>query len=362
MAAPPRPAPARFGIEEEFILLDEDSLVPLALGDGTKERVTRGCTVGTVMSEYLTSQVECATDPVTTRADAEEQLRHLRGLLGSLAAEHRAIAASTGAPFASTRTVVVSPSAHYDAVSAQLAHITRGHEVCGLHVHVEVADDEERVRALDRVRGWLPLLLALTGNSPFADGLDSGFASWRSILIRRLPSSWCPPRFRDLDDYHAHVAQLIELRAISEASSLAWDVRLSERFPTVEIRVFDAQLDPADSLFAAALCRGIVRADDGRASFGELDGIDASLWMAARRGMDARIVDPTTGAVAPAWDVADRMLHTIAPVLAEHGDEEFVRERLARLHVEGTGAERQRRAFAAGGIGALRRLLAEATG
>lgn len=348
--------PARFGIEEEFVLLDAESLVPLAMGDGAKERITGRSSLGEVMAEYLTCQLECATDPLSSLNEAEAQLRHLRGLVSALAEEHGAVATASGTPFATTRTLAVSPSAHYEEVSAQLGHITREHEVNGLHVHVEVPDPDERIRALNRLRGWLPLLLALTGNSPFANGLDSGFASWRSILIRRLPSSWCPPRFRDLDDYHAHVAQLVDLRAIAEPASLAWAVRLSERFPTVEARVFDAQLEPEDTLFAASLTRAIVRTEDGAASIGELDGIDASLWMAARNGMDARIVDPTTGTVSAAWDVADRMLSAIAPALEEAGDAAFVAERLGRLRTEGTGAERQRRVHARGGLAGLRRL------
>jgi len=349
---------ARFGVEEEFVLLDEESLVPIAMGDGTRERITEHTAIGAVSAEYLTCQLECATDPVTTTTDAVTQLRHLRGLIGAHAGGQSAIAAASGTPFASTRTFAVSPSQHYDDVAAHLAHITREHEVNGLHVHVEVTDDEERVRALNRVRGWLPVLLALTGNSPFVDGLHSGFASWRSILIRRLPSSWCPPRFRDLDDYHAHAAQLVDLQAVPEAASLAWAVRLSARFPTVELRVFDAQLLPEDTVFAAALSRAIVLTDD-RVSIGEIDGIDASLWMAARSGMNARVVDPTTGAVADAWQVAGRMLDATRPVLAELGDEDLVEEHLERIRRIGTGAQRQLQAFDRDGVAGLRELYRE---
>ena len=351
---------ARFGVEEEFVLLDEESLVPLAMGDGSRERITGSSTLGSVTPEYLTCQLECATDPVSTRADAEAQLRHLRGLLGTHAAGQSVIAAASGTPFASTHTLVVSPSPHYDDVSAHLAHITREHAVNGLHVHVEVTDDEERIRALNRVRGWLPVLLALTGNSPFVDGVHSGFASWRSILIRRLPSSWCPPRFRDLADYRAHIAQLVDLQAVPDPASLAWAVRLSDRFPTVEVRVFDAQLLPEDTVFAAALSRAIVLTDD-RVSIGEIDGIDASLWMAARSGMDARLVDTTTGAIADAWQVAGRMLDATRPVLAELGDAEFVEEHLERIRRHGTGAQRQLRAFARAGVDGLRDLYREGT-
>lgn len=352
---------ARFGIEEEFLLLDGDALVPLAMADGSREQIARLRSGGSVTAEYLTSQLETATEPMRTRAEAESQVRHLRGLVGRYAHEHRAIAAATGHPFATTRTSIISSSPHYDDVASRLGHLSRDHEVNGLHVHVEVTDDEERIRALNRLRGWLPVLLALTGNSPFSNGLDTAFASWRSVLIHRLPSSWCPPRFHDLDDYRARIAQLIDIDAIGETASLSWAVRLAERYPTVEVRVFDVQLEPEDAVLAALLCRALVLSDDRSLHTDRLDGIDASLWTAARSGMDARLVDPTTGEASDAWAVVDRMRDAIAPALQQFGDEEFVAERLDRLRADGTGATRQRRAYAQGGVPSLAALLRDGT-
>ncbi|MGB4136291.1 MAG: YbdK family carboxylate-amine ligase [Microbacterium sp.] len=348
---------ARIGIEEEFVLLDERTLVPLGMGPGTRERIADRSTAGEVMPEYLTCQFECVTEPLTTLAEADADLRRLRGLLGTYALSHGAVAASSGTPYISPRGLVVSPSAHYDEVAAQLAEITREHEVNGLHVHVESGDDEERVRALNRLRGWLPLLLALTGNAPFAHGVASGFQSWRSILIRRLPASWCPPQFHDYDDYRSRTERLVALRAVPEAASLAWAVRLPERFPTVEMRVFDAQLTTADTLFAVSLSRAIALGGDAAiAPAAELDGIDASLWMAARDGTDARVIDPTTGDVDGVWSIADRLLDAVCPVLAELGEEDFVRDRLDQIRLDGTGAQRQQLAFDRDGVSGLRDL------
>lgn len=366
---------ARIGIEEEFVLLDEDTLVPLAMSAETVARITAPRSIGQVMPEFLTCQLECATGPVDTRADAAAQLHDLRAALGAHAAPLHAVVASTGTPLATTRSLAVSSSAHYDAVAEQLAHITRGHVVNGLHVHVEVPDAEERVRALNRVRGWLPALLALSGNSPFAEGLPSGFASWRSILIRRLPASWTPPHFHDLDDYRAQVEHLIAVGAIPEPSSLSWGVRISERFPTVEVRICDAQLDVDDTLLLAALVRAAVLGDGlglaggvdsartgaGAVGASTVDAIDASLWTAARRGMDARLLDPTTGRVADAWAVVARLLDVARPVLHEHGDAEFVADRLARIRVDGTGAQRQERAYAQRGLPGLSALYRTST-
>lgn len=354
---------AHVGIEEEFVLLDATTLVPIGMSDGTRERITVGAVGGEVVPEYLTCQVECVTEPVLGREDAAAQLRRMRSLIAVHAAHQGALAAPSATPFISPGGLVVSPSSHYDEVATHLAEITREHEVNGLHVHVEIAgDDEDRVRGLNRVRGWLPTLLALTGNGPFAHGRHSGFASWRSILIRRLPSSWCPPHFHDLADYRARVDRLVALGAIGDTASIAWAVRLSERFPTVEVRVFDAQLTPDDALFAAVLARGLVLSDaSGLLPPAELDAIDASLWIAARRGTDAAVIDPTTGEAGALWDVAERMLAHALPVLEEHGDAEFAADHLSRIRVEGTGAQRQLRAYEGHGIDGLRELYLDGT-
>jgi len=352
---------ARFGIEEEFVFLDDATLVPIGISDADRQVLAHRAAQGRVLAEYLTCQVECVTDPVETLAEAGAQVRHLRGLVGEHAAERGAVAAASGTAFATTGSLTVVSAPHYDDVAAHLAHITRGHEVNGLHVHVEIDDDEERVQALNRVRGWLPVLLALTGDSPFADGVDTRFASWRSVVMRRLPSSWSPPRFHDLDDYRSQVGRLIELHAIADAASLSWAARVSERFPTVEIRVFDAQLHPDDTLFAAALTRAIAVTGDLRASHARIDQLDASLWTAARHGMDARLVDPASAEVSDAWTLAGALLDAVRPALEEHGDLAFAEDRLALVRSDGTGADRQRAAFESGGVSGLSRLYREGT-
>ncbi|CAH0206349.1 Putative glutamate--cysteine ligase 2 [Microbacterium oxydans] len=347
---------ARFGIEEEFVFLDDATLVPIGISDTDRESLADRASQGRVLAEYLTCQVECVTDPVDTLAEAGAQVRHLRGLVDEHATTRSAIAAASGTAFATTGSLTVVSAPHYDDVASHLAHITRGHEVNGLHVHVEIGDDEERVRALNRVRGWLPVLLALTGNSPFADGVDTRFASWRSVAIRRLPSSWSPPRFHDLDDYRSQVDRLIELHAIADAASLSWAARVSDRFPTLEVRVFDAQLHPDDTLFAAALTRAIAVTDDLRGSHVRIDQLDASLWTAARHGMHARLVDPASAAVSDARTLAGAMLDAVRPALEEHGDLAFVEDRIARIGSDGTGADRQRAAFGSDGVAGLGRL------
>lgn len=353
---------ARFGIEEEFVLLDEESLVPLALSTTAHARVIGAHAGGRISPEYLMCQLETATAPLTTTAEAATQLRALRTRVAEHVSAEGGIAASTGTPLIAPSRVDLAPSEHYDVVAELLGEITREHQANGLHIHVEVHDDEERVRALNKVRAWLPALLAYTGNSPFSHGRDSGFASWRSILIRRLSTGWTPPRFEDFEDYRARVARFVDIGLIAEASSLGWTVRLAERYPTVEVRVFDAQLTVDETLVAAALTRALVLSDDiDPAPDIGLDAIDASLWTAARRGQGARIVDPISGEGVPVAHVIARMHERVAPVLAHLGDDDLVAEGLARIRVDGTGAQRQLRARAEHGTAGVRELYRSST-
>lgn len=225
----------------------------------------------------------------------------------------------------------------------------------GLHVHVEVSDDEARVRALLRVRERLALLLALSANSPFAGGVPAGLASWRSTTLRRLPVSWGPPPFHDAEEYHRTVDQLMEMGALPARSSVSWAVRLSDQYETVEARVCDAQLSTDDALLLAALTRAIVVTEDPVEHPMTPEVLDASLWLAARHGMEARLPS-AHGDAESAWKAVERMLDDVGPALAELGDAEFVQDRLDRLRVEGTGSQRQLRAYESGGAGELARL------
>lgn len=345
------PLSTRFGVEEEYVLLDTAALVPVSAVTLLDRMLRRDGGPGRVSKEYLTCQIEAATDPVRTLAQADEQLGTLRQTLADLAAEGTVVAA-TGAPFALGAAQQISADPHYDDVKHLIGRLTADHEVNGLHVHVEVADDEQRVRALLRIREWLPALLALSVNSPFARGRKSGLASWRSTLVGRMPVSSSPPAFRDAEDYHRTLDRHVRAGALPSRASVSWPVRLSEHYPTVETRVADAQLRVDDSLLVTALIRGIVCATDLPVDVTRHEELDAALWLAARHGMQARLFAPD-GGEEDAWSAVDRMLTSIRPVLDELGDTDFVEDHLARVRAEGTGAERQLRVHDAAGIDGL---------
>lgn len=353
----------RFGVEEEFVLLDEETLVPVPLGSAAIDALTGGAgilpseTAGTVKKEFLESQVEFATSPVQTLADAGQQLRSCRSALIDFARVHGAVAAGMGTPFGVGPPGTVSASERYGGIAHWLGRISDTHHVNGLHVHVEMPDTESRVRALNSVRPWLPVLLALSANSPFADDCDTGHASWRSIIMRRLPLFGAPPHFVDADHYHATVDRLIRAHVIPDAASVAWVTRVSARYPTLEVRVFDSQLCVVDTLVLAALCRALVVTSPVDAHVHDTDAIQTSLWSAARWGMDATLVHPVSAEPVEARSAIELLLQTTAPALDQSGDLAFVNEHLARLLREGNGAERQRRSHRDAGVAGLRALV-----
>lgn len=346
----------RFGVEEEYFFLDPDSLAPAPSGLRAKHALAEAGHPGAFTSEFLTCQLEYATSPLHTLDDARTQLTAARMAAAEFAAGEDRLLGTVSTPFG-TGDAQVSPSTRYREIARWLADIAGGHHVCGCHVHVEIPDPEARVRALNRLRPWLPVLLSLAGNSPFWHSRVTGFRSWRTVMMRRLPTMGCPPIFRDHAHYRHHLDQLIRLRAAPDAASLAWTARLSDRFPTVEVRVFDTQLDPDDTLLLVALVRAILVAEDLAVLPLDTDLIDAALWMAAREGLNAALIDPVTGEVSTARMLIQDLLLLVQPHLERAGDDEFVRERIAFVRADGTGADRQLAALRAGGTPGLAALI-----
>ena len=345
-----------FGIEEEFFFLDRSTLAPVSLGSPARESVVDEEILGTVSAEFLTCQIEHATSPSASITEAHAQLVAFRSSLMHGAARHDVAGASTGTPFEAGPTGAVSSSARHQDLAHWLGDLAGEHKVNGLHVHVEIPDAEDRVRALNALRPWLPVLLSLSVNSPFWREHDTNFSSWRSILLRRFPTMGCPPPFRDADHYQRNAARVIALDAAPDAAALWWLARISERFPTVEVRVFDAQLTADDSLLLAALTRALLTSEISSQPM-ETDAIDTCLWLAAREGLDARLLNPMNGGVSDARSLLHLMLRVLVPALQATDDLEFVEDHLDRVLTEGTGADRQRRAFAEGGVDGLRALV-----
>lgn len=240
----------------------------------------------------------------------------------------------------------------YLHMAGEFGLLAREQLTCGCHVHVEISSPEEGVAVLDRIRPWLAVVLALSANSPFWQGQDTGFASYRHELWGRWPSAGPTELFTSAARYRELVAALVETPALMDRKMVYFDARLSERYPTVEIRVADVCLDVADAALLAALCRGLV--DTAAAAWRaeeppdpvRLELLRAAAWTAAHSGLADRLLDPTTQRPVPAAQAVDALIRHVQPALAEAGDEERVRAGVADVLARGNGAQRQQ---AAGG-------------
>ena len=331
-----------FGIEEEFLLLDPATLTPVEQAAQAVADLDDGRIDGSVSREFFCAQVEYATPVCTNAAEAREALLGFRRRLGRWADDAGVIAAATGTSPAGRIPPTVSPGERYDRISAEIAALVDEHWICGLHVHVGV-DREAGIRASNALRGWLPVLLALSGNSPLWNGRDTGYDSWRAIHSRRWTTTGIPPVFHDVDDYDEAAAALVGLGATTDPRAVNWNMRLSSRYPTLEVRVCDVQLDAESSVALAVAVRALVDAAIGERTSPAQDRApwDAALWHAARHGVDGMLLHPDTGRLAPAVEVLKALNARIMPHL--RADEIRAVEDLLERRVRGAGRQRAAR-------------------
>lgn len=355
---------ATVGVEEEYLLLDEDSGYPVSRWEEVRAAATLQPTVrdGEVERELLQAQVEVATPICGCVDEVGGHLRRLRGALDIAAAEVgcRVVASGT-APFLGPAPVTDEP--RYRAMLKDAPRLVDEQLINGMHVHVAVPDRRGAVLASNRIRPWLPVLVAMAANSPFWAGSDTGFASWRTLVFGRWPVSGPPPAFEDEEDYRRRTRALLRTGTIRDLGQVYWQTRPSQHYPTLEVRALDVQLLPEDAVMFAGLVRALVgtalRDAEARTPFTDAPAelLGAANWHSARHGLDGDLIDPVAATPRPAADVVADLLDHTASVLREAGDLERVTDGIERLLREGNGASRQRRVRATGGPGALLTLL-----
>jgi carboxylate-amine ligase len=354
------------GVEVELQVLDAATGASVSRAPEVLEAAERR-SPGDLHPELALSQVEFSTPVCATLGEADASLRRLRRLALDAAAEAGCALASCGTPpLADLATQAVSTGPRYDPILSGFGMLAREQLVAGLHVHVGL-DASLRVAASDHSRPWLPVLTALTGSSPYWLGVDTGFASYRTVHWGRWPVSGTPPRFRDASGYDAVVAGLLASRVVPDATKLYWDLRPSHRHPTLEYRVCDA-LHTHDE---AVVVAGLVRALAVTAAWAHLAGepatappdelVRAARNEAARDGLGGDLLDPHTALPRPAVEVVEVLLDHVRPALEAAGDTAVVTEGVRGLLSRGTGADRQRAAARRGGPAAAVRLVVEET-
>ncbi|WP_051732932.1 carboxylate-amine ligase [Kitasatospora phosalacinea] len=358
------------GVEEEYLLLDADTGVPVARAEQVRRAADLQPEIdrSEVQRELLQAQLEIATPVCETLDEVGAHLERLRGALAAAAAEHGCrLAACGAAPFADRLSVPVSDTPRYRTLRATAPRLTDEQLITGMHVHVGVPDRDAGVAVLNGLRRWLPLIVGLSANSPLWNGVDTGFADWRTVVFSRWPVTGVPPLFDGADDYDKRIRTLVDTGLIGDTGQLYWQARLSERYPTVETRAMDVQLRVDEAVMLAGLVRAVVttlRTDPDRAAAPPAphpEELAAAVWYAARHGCTERLYDPFTGTLDSPPTVVDRVLDALGPALRDAGDTATVESGLSRFLTEGNGAVRQRRALRRDGRTGLVDLITDVT-
>ena len=307
---------------------------------------------GAIKAEVTDSQIELTTHPCVGRRELLRALESLRAEAAALALERGYLVLPTGTPLlGSVEEQTISRSERYDVIRARFGRLVREQQFSGLHVHVGMHDLDARAAASNALRPWLPVLVALSANSPIWMGEDTGFASWRVVNRVRWPISGPPPVWSSYADYQVHLDELVDLGAAMDPGSIYWDVRLSHRYPTVEARVADTPLTAAEAVLVACLVRAVAASALAGRSVPPIEShvLRSSVFAAARGGLNADIADPFhPHRTAAAPDAVRSLLDFVADELAAYGDREFVVEQVRLVLTRGCGATRQREAVAAG--------------
>lgn len=360
------------GVEEEFLLLDARTGLPAPRAARVRAAADRESTLerDEVDSELLQALVEVATPVCGTLDDVTAHLTRFRQALAPAARRADCLLAATGgAPWSASLPVPVTQNQRYREMRVEAARLVDEQLICGMHIHVAVPDKSAGAAALGRLRPWLPVFVALGANSPFWDDRDTGFASWRTVVFGRWPISGSPPFFSDAAHYEERIAALLATGVVPDRHQLYWHARLSDDYPTLEVRAPDVQLDVDSAVTIAGIARALVATAlrESRRGARPLDPpasiLQAAGWHAARHGLAADLVDPRNGTPGPAAEVVGRLIDHLTPALSELGDLDRVTAGVQRLIDGGTGAARQRAALARGGTeGLLELITPEAAG
>lgn len=343
------------GVEEEYQLIDPQTRTLCSSAEAILREASQE--VGQeVQSEIHLSQLEVATPVCQTLPQVRQELQRLRSaVIRAAERSDRQIAAAGTHPFAPWHEQQITPAERYLALEHQYQQFVREQAVFGCHVHVGVRDRELAVQIINHARVWLAPLLALTANSPFWGANETGYASYRTAIYSKWPQAGPPHHFASLADYEELTRTLVAMGSIENARHLYWDMRVSERFPTVELRIMDQCSTIDETVLMAGLARGLVQSCGKQA----MQGVPAlevrpevlrfANWQAARYGLEGTLIDVRKGCAIPAEALLDALLDFVGPALQEQGDWEEVSRLLGQLLEHGNGATRQRAIYRATG-------------
>jgi len=342
----PKQPPLTLGIEEEYLLVDKQTMElvsdpPPTIMEECKRLTTR------VSPELLRSQIEVGTGVCKTIDEARKDLARLRGVVIEAAGREglSPIAASTH-PFGHWTSQHQTRLERYQDLTAEMQAAARRLVICGMHVHVGVDDDELRIDLLSQMRYFVPHLLALSTSSPFWEGLNTGLRSYRLTIFDALPRTGLPQRFDSAAEYQRHVDILVNAGLLEDATKIWWDIRPSARYPTLETRIFDVCTNLEDALSLAALTACLLRmlyrlrVKNQRWRVYNPMLLKENRWRAMRYGIDESLLDLAKGELVP----VPELIEEIQAIVEKDADALGCQAEIAHLTdivTRGTSAHRQ---------------------
>ncbi|HEY2155743.1 MAG TPA: carboxylate-amine ligase [Isosphaeraceae bacterium] len=343
------------GVEEEYQIVHPETR---ALRQHAREIMPEASArVGDeVTNELYLSQIEIGTPVCRTLADVRAHLVRLRrAVISAAARDGSRIAAAGTHPFSHWDAQSLTPKSRYFDLADNFRQLAREQIIFGCHVHVGIRDREAAIAVMNRSRPWLPTLLALSGNSPYWLGIDTGFCSYRSELFARFPMTGIPHEFASRAEYDDLVAALAATGFIDDGSHIYWDVRPSSHVETVEFRVADVCTTIDEAVMIAGLCRALARTCYAELERGEPmprirpELLRAAKFRASRNGLRGELIDVLGRRSLPASEAVEMLLEFVRPVLESAGEWDELATTVFDTFARGNGAERQRAAYARAG-------------
>jgi glutamate---cysteine ligase / carboxylate-amine ligase len=345
--------PLTLGVEEEHMLVSEDGYGLVSEIEAVLQRLEGGSLADRVHPELTESTAEIATGICVSVDDALRELTELRrGLATTLRPLGLRLAATGTHPFSLAEEQRITRRDRYRQLVEQLQYVARRELVFGMHIHVAVPDPETCMQVMEGVLIELPILLALSSNSPFWRGEVTGLNSTRTAVFAGFPRSGLPPEFDSYDDYAETVSWLDGTGAIVDYTRLWWDVRPHPRLGTLEVRVMDVQFDLEYAMALVAYVQALVAELIDEIAQGKPPTpfhrllVAENKWLAARYGLEAPLIDLVTGrkATMTAAQLAKRRLRQLAPYAKELGCLDALKG-IERMLSWGTGSVRQMRVY-----------------
>lgn len=342
--------PFTVGIEEELMILDGKTLDLAQEIEPLLEAVSARFE-GQVKPELMASVLEIATKPCADVAEAGRELGELRQMIAELAAERGLLIGAAGThPFARWEDQRIVDNPRYHELVAELGYLARRELIFGTHVHVAIEGPDRAIYVADGMRRYLPLLLALSANSPFWRGHATEMMSTREAVFRAFPRQGIPPHYGTWQIYSHRVETMVRSSAIEDYTFMWWDVRPHPKLGTVETRVCDQQTNLGDTMALAALTVTLARRFS--ASYDEgvplvehpSELIDDNKIRAAMRGIEARLIDFRAGRRVAASRLAEDVVEELSAEAAELGCADLL-DPIAEIVASGTGATRQLEAY-----------------